>query len=114
MVKVLKTGGEIDAALTSNLRSIDDEWVLAQFASSPFYIMTRKGNRRLMAEVNEALEQLSNDEPGLLTMLMNKYYTPDCGEEIAFTVEERAYIEAMRGVKLTALINPDRAPFSSF
>lgn len=114
MVKALKTGGEIDAALTSNLRSIDDEWVLAQFASSPFYIMTRKGNRRLMAEVNEALEQLSNDEPGLLTMLMNKYYTPDCGEEIAFTVEERAYIEAMRGVKLTALINPDRAPFSSF
>ena len=114
MLDALKNEGRVDAVLTSTLRSIDGEWIMARFASSPFYIMTRKGDRQLMAEVNSALEQLNGDEPGFRTALMDKYYTPDNSEEIAFTAEERAYIEAMRGTSITALINPDRAPFSSF
>ena len=45
---------------------------------------------------------------------MIEYYTPDSGGEIAFTVEERAYIQASKDAPITAVINPDRAPYSSF
>ena len=113
-VKALRSGGQVDAILSSNLRSINGEWILARFAVSPFYIMVRKGDKELLAEANSALRQLYSDYPGLRTMLMDKYYTPDNGDAIPFTIEERAFIRDMRDVEFTALINPDRAPYSSF
>ncbi len=112
MVAALKAGGLIDAILTSNLRSIDGEWVLDQFASSPFYIMLQKGNDKLLDEINEALGQMYDDEPGIRTQLMEKYYTPDNGDEIPFTKAEREFIERMKDSSFTAILNPDRAPFS--
>lgn len=42
MINALKTGNQIDAVLTSNLRSIKDEWVLAQFDSAPFFYYGEK------------------------------------------------------------------------
>ena len=114
MVKALKSGGRVDAILSSNLRSINGEWILARFAVSPFYIMVRKGDKELLAEVNRALRQLYSDYPGLRTMLMDKYYTPNNGDAIPFTIEERAFIRDMQETEFTALINPDRAPYSSF
>ena len=102
----------IDAILTSNLRKTENEWVLAQFASSPFFVMVKKGNTALLDRVDRAIAQLDACEPGFRTKLMNKYYATDNGGEIAFTAEERAYIEKMQGHTFTALINPDRAPYS--
>lgn len=112
MVAALKSDDGIDAIVTSNLRSIDGEWVLAQFDPSPFYIMVRKGNTALLQEINDALEQLFVDEPDLCTQLMDRYYTPDNGGEIPFTLEERAFLADMRNTTFTAAVNPDRAPFS--
>ncbi len=114
MLDALRAGELVDAALTSNLRSISDEWILAQFDVSPFYIMVRKGNTALLDELNAALGQLIVDEPSLFSNLMQKYYTPDNGDDIAFTPEERAFIARMRGQSFTAVMNPDRAPFSYF
>lgn len=51
-------------------------------------------------------------EPGLRTKLFNQYYHPDHGDEIPYTLEEREFIEAMKDTTFTAIINPDRAPFS--
>lgn len=112
MVSMLKTGDEVDAILTSNLRRVKDEWILAQFSSSPFYIMVQKGNTELLNEINHVLSTMYENEPGLRTKLMNKYYTPANGDEIAFTLEERAFIEANKNKTFTALLNPDRIPFS--
>ena len=112
MVNELKTGSDIDAIITSNLRSIDEEWILAQFSSSPFYVMVKKGDSELLSELNHALMQLFADEPGLRSKLMNDYYSPNGGDEIAYTIEERSFIEDMRDTPLRAILNPDRAPYS--
>ena len=114
MVAALKEGGKIDAVLTSNLRSIDGEWIIAQFDTSPFYIMVKKGNSELLAQVNNAIAQLELNAPEFRTQLMSEYYTPDNGGEIAFTLEEREFIEAHKNESFTAIVNPDREPYSSF
>ena len=115
LVKALKTGEDIDAALTSNLRSIKDEWVLVEFDTSPFYAMVNKNNPALLREVDAAIDQLLSDDPMVLSSLMAQYYTPTSGNEISFTLEERAFIKdaSQNGVVFSALINPDRAPYSA-
>ena len=112
LMEALKESEQIDAVITSNLRAIRDEWILTQFDASPFYVMVRKGNTALLAQVNQALDGLFATETELRSMLMNKYYSPDSGDEIPFTAEERAYIQSLEGTTLTAIINPDRAPYS--
>lgn len=112
MVTQLKAGGIIDAIVTSNLRAIHDEWILAQFDTSAFYVMVRKGDTELLAQIDHALTSLYAAEPSLRIQLMNRYYSPDSGEEVPYNAEERIYIESMRGKTLTAILNPDRAPYS--
>lgn len=114
MINELKNGSGIDAALTSDLRAIHDEWVIAKFAPSDFYIMVKKGNNELLDEINAALEQLYTDDPNIRTKLWNLYYLPDSGDEIAFTSEERKFIEDMSDTVFTAVINPDRTPYSYY
>lgn len=98
--------------MTSNLRHIEDEWILAQFASSSFYIMVQKGNTDLLEEINNAINEMDNNEPGLRSKLMDAYYTPISGDEISFTIAERNYIEEVKDAPLTAIVNPDRSPLS--
>ena len=112
MLKALETGEEIDAILTSNLRTINGEWILAQFDTSPFYVMVQKGNTKLLNQINYAIDQMDSNEPGIRTKLMHQYYKFSNGDEIAFTQEERDYIDSMRGETLTAVVNPDNFPFS--
>jgi signal transduction histidine kinase/CheY-like chemotaxis protein len=114
LLKALTKGSDIDAILTSNLRKLRDEWIVAQFDSSPFYIMVKKGNTELLNTINEALSQLFTNQPGLRTQLWDTYYTPDNGEQIAFSAEELEYIRSMQGVTINAVINPDRDPYSYF
>ena len=93
MLAALADGQEIDAALTSNLRRTEGEWILAEFAPSPFYVMVRKGNTALLEEINAALTGLYAAMPKVDALLMEKYYLAD-GRNIAFTAEEQALIDA--------------------
>lgn len=112
MIADLQSGGIIDAILTSNLRQTHNEWVLAQFAASPFYIMVKKGNSELLDKINYALEQMDNYEPYFRIKLLNTYYSEDSGDDISYSAEERAFIAANADTVFTAIINPDRAPYS--
>lgn len=114
LIDSLQKGTDIDAIVTSNLRSINNETILAKFAPSPFYIMVKKGNTTLLSKINETLEILYNDHPSLENELMAKYYTPKSSNQIAFTVEERQFIEEMKNTSIKAIINPDRAPLSYY
>ena len=49
----LAEGSEIDAIVTSNLRILHNEWILAQFDQSPFYIIVNKNNTELLNEINQ-------------------------------------------------------------
>ncbi|MEA5050015.1 MAG: response regulator [Oscillospiraceae bacterium] len=106
--------GVLDAAVTSNLRRTDGEWILAEFDAKPFYIIVKKGNAELLAQVNAALSQLNAASPGLTNELFAKYYASDTGGKVAYTAEERSFIErcGQDGTVFRAIIDPGRAPYS--
>jgi signal transduction histidine kinase/CheY-like chemotaxis protein len=106
--------GEIDAMFSSDLRGIKNEWIIAKFDPQPYYAVVRKGNEKLLGELNHGMELLSTDQPGLKEELYKKYYSPQNGEKIYFTTEERKYIETLikNGKKLICVISPDSKPYS--
>lgn len=108
--------GEVNALLTSNLRVISDEWILDQFDSSDFYVMVRKGNTELLDQINDAVSKLDTYYPDWRSELWKKYYLADSGDAIPFTADEREYIKDLsaKGEKLTAIVEPDRTPYSYF
>lgn len=112
MLRALQTDESIDAVLTSNLRRLSGESVLAQFDSSPFYVMVRKGNTELLEKLDHAIAQLDRYEPGFRTKLMNEYYPTQDASALFFTADERSFMERMRGRSFTAVLNPDRSPYS--
>ncbi|MDO5112281.1 MAG: transporter substrate-binding domain-containing protein [Clostridia bacterium] len=114
MSAALQQGEEIDAILTSNLRALQNEQIIAEFDTSPFYIMVRKGDAARLAQLNAALKRLFASEPGLRTQLQDQYYTPSGSDELAYTQEERDFVAAMRGHTFTAVMNPDYKPLSYF
>ena len=106
--------GLVEAIVSSSLRRISNEWILARFDPMPYYICVKKGRRQLMAKIDAALEQLQTDDPGLSRSLYDKYYSPASISEIYYSREERAFIERYKkeGKVLTVLANPDRSPYS--
>lgn len=112
--QAFRKGEEIQGMLASNLRSLKDEWVVDEFDPEPFYAIVKKGNAELLKQVDYAIEQLNISNPNLQNVLMDRYYLPDGAGGIAFTTEERSYIERLKQSKkpLKVLINSDRKPVS--
>jgi len=112
----LQKGKKIDAIFTSNLRQVNNEWILDQFDTSDFYVMVRKNDVKLLAEINAAISAMDANLPGWRDDLWNRYYVSDSGDEIAFTPAERAFIKKMNseGKVFNAIVEPDRAPYSYF
>lgn len=116
MAQALQKSEEIDAVLTSNLRKTDREWIVATFAESPFYIMVRKGDQELLDLINGAVDRLSKDQKELADMLYERHYAADSGDKIAYTAQERRYIEKWResGKTVRVTVNSGREPVSYF
>ncbi len=112
----LQAGDDIDAAMTSNLRRRKNEWTLEELNSSPFYAVVKKGNTALLSQIDAAVARMDTDSAGWRTRLFNKYYSMDSGEVVAFTAEERLWLDrlAASGRTLTVTMNPDCAPYSYF
>lgn len=115
MVAALQNG-EVDAIVSSNLRATKHEWIIATFNPSDFYVMVRKGNQDLLAQVNYAISQVKIYEPTLKDALFDQYYFLDGQEQISFTAAERAYINERKanGTSVKAVVKPGRQPLSSF
>lgn len=114
MTAALQDGTDIDAIVTSNLRFIKNEWILNQFAPSPFYVIVRKGDSRLLGEIDQALQQLDIYNQGWQSALFNKYYSPDGATTIGFTATERRYLKELQDkqIRFKVAMNPDNAPYS--
>lgn len=105
----LKTGA-VDAVLTSSLRKLKDESIIAQFAPSPFYTIVKEGNSELLQEVDMALEAIEMNNPAFRYNLYQKYYREDTGDTFVLSREEKEYLETRP--KIRAVIRPDAAPIS--
>ena len=103
--------GEIDAVAMGSLALKTDYKIICRFGSDPFYIMTGRQNKELLAEVNEALGQIAEAGASFQTDLYQKYYGEKEAEgEVVFTREEAEYIQGS-GVITVAFI-ASRAPLS--
>ncbi|MEF9894092.1 MAG: EAL domain-containing protein [Anaerorhabdus sp.] len=101
---------EVDAVLTSSLRKLKNESIIAQFAPSPFYAIVKEGNTELLAEVNMALEAIEMNNPALKYNLYQEFYRNDSDNTFELTREEKEYLET--NPKIRAVIRPDVAPIS--
>ena len=106
--------GTVMAAVGSSLRRTSGERVLETFSEKPVYAITRKDDSETMALVNDALSKMDRNEPGWRMELSQKYYTRTGEEALSFTREESEYLQTLQadGTQLTALVKPDRWPYS--
>ncbi len=106
----------VDAIVSGSLRRLNNEWIYEQLDFKPFYIVVKKGNSKLLQEVNNAIKQLEIQHPGFVDELMDRYYsnkTPgDTG--ICFSDTEQAFIQSVEQNErfFSVLVHPDRMPFS--
>jgi signal transduction histidine kinase/CheY-like chemotaxis protein len=106
--------GTVDAIVSSNFRTLKNEWILAEFDAIPLYFVVKKGNTKLIHEVDYALEQISITQPDLNQTLYKKYFAPQTNREIAFTQQELEFITecTKNHIVFTAIVSPDNRPFS--
>lgn len=100
IVEALK-GGAVDLVLIGELGLHDDLKVVAQFGSSPFYIITNKDKPELLGTLNHALEEINSFSPYFEEGLYNKYYGAGTGcPAPLLTREEYAFVQECSPVKI--------------
>ncbi|MEG1633404.1 MAG: response regulator [Oscillospiraceae bacterium] len=104
--------GSVDAILTSNLRKIDSERVIAEFAPSPYYAVVREGDDDLLYELNVAMEKINLVTPAYQPLLQQKYYGSDKAGSLVFSAQELDCIR--ENPELTILIPPSMRPMAYF
>lgn len=105
---------DVDAALTSSLRSIHDERVVEKFATRDFYAVVKKGNTKLLDEINYAIDQMNFAEGDWKDELNYQYYGQTEAKTLVFSEREKEIIRQYSSgeKKLTVTCNIDRDPYS--
>lgn len=112
-IKAALQKGEIDAALTSSLRSIDNEHIIEKFATDDFYVMVKKGNTHLLDEINYAIDQMNLAEGDWKDSLNYQYYGQTESRNLSFSEHEKEIIQQYAsGKKLRVACSIDRSPYS--
>ena len=106
--------GEVDCIVYTDFRSESDEWIVERLTASDLYLIVRKEDTQLMAQLNAALERLDTRETGWRSVLKNTYYPYGGTSTIYFTVDEQNALAryAQGGAVLRVTAIPDNAPYS--
>ncbi|MDE6663840.1 MAG: response regulator [Lachnospiraceae bacterium] len=106
--------GSIDAILSSNLRKTYNERTLDTLMTENFYVIVRKEDKKLLNEINYAIEQMDINAGDWDNSLFYKYYGPVFSSELIFNERENAYIQDVLAgkKKITVTSIGDRAPYS--
>lgn len=106
--------GEVDAIVKSSLRRGIHEKQVELFAENPYYIIVKKGNTRLLSEINYALDQLNHVEVDWKARLYRRYYGSKASSLLQFSDEEKMLLHSyvVSGVFLQVLCDPARYPYS--
>lgn len=106
--------GEVDAIVKSSLRRGIHEKQVELFAENPHYIIVKKGNTRLLSEINYALDQLTQVEGDWKARLYRRYYGSKASSLLQFSDKEKMLLQsyAANGVFLQVLCDPARYPYS--
>jgi signal transduction histidine kinase/CheY-like chemotaxis protein/ABC-type amino acid transport substrate-binding protein/CRISPR/Cas system-associated protein endoribonuclease Cas2 len=108
--------GEIDAAVTSNLRKLNGERVIEKIQTSRFYAAVRKGDTELLEEIDQGITQMDLYEGDWRNSLYYTYYgyQGDAETEITYSEREQAFFaEYSEGENVLQIcFNPVLAPYS--
>ena len=106
--------GSVDALVSSSMRATSGERVIETFEGKKVYSIVKKGNTKLLDEINYAIEQVNDAEGDWATGLFNRYYTTDEIRKLDFTDKEKEIISqySSKDKPLRALCDPERRPYS--
>lgn len=102
--------GEVDAVAMGSLALKTDYKIVCRFGSDPFYFMSGKQNQPLLAQLNDALGQITAYSANFGAELYKKYYGNVISKELLFTREEAEYIANAEPITFSCI--PNRRPFS--
>lgn len=106
--------GEVDAIVKSSLSRGIHEKQVELFAENPYYIIVKKGNARLLSEINYALDQLNHVEGDWKAQLYPRYYGSKASGLLPFSDEEKMLLQSYvaNDVFLQVLCDPACYPYS--
>lgn len=86
---------EIDMGVTGSIYNRTDMKAVGRFGTNPYYIVMQKNNADLMEELNEAMQHIKVENPGIEASLAQKYYgDTQISSNPLFTKEEQEYIRS--------------------
>lgn len=106
--------GEVDAIVKSSLSRGIHEKQVELFAENPYYIIVKKGNARLLSEINYALDQPNHVEGDWKAQLYRRYYGSKASGLLPFSDEEKMLLQSyvVNDVFLQVLCDPACYPYS--
>lgn len=106
--------GEVDAIVKSSLSRGIHEKQVELFAENPYYIIVKKGNARLLSEINYALDQLNHVEGDWKAQLYRRYYGSKASGLLPFSDEEKMLLQSYvaNDVFLQVFCDPACYPYS--
>lgn len=84
---------EVDAALMSRQYNVSQYRILNQFVNEPFYFVAKKGNNKLIREMDSAISQIKLVNPDFDSSLYYKWLYAKNHNVPSYTQEEQDYIK---------------------
>lgn len=103
--------GEVDALVSSSMRTTDNERIIEKFEPQDFYAIVKKGNTELLDKINYAIDQINNAEGDWQRELFNRYYASYDVKVLNFTPSEEELINSYKK-PLKVLCDPTGRPYS--
>lgn len=101
---------QIDMICSSSIPNDADAKIVAKMDKKPLYYVVSKSRPRLYRELNEALRNITDDNPEFYAQMSQKYKMSGANASATFTREETEYIAS--GQKLYVIVNPNWAPLT--
>lgn len=100
--------GEVDSVFSSNISNVINNKIIARFPETPIYFAVRKGAEDILQELNQAVDDISINNPFFMTQLGFRYMMNGQTNNPAFTRDELDFIEENNVVN--CIYDPDWAP----
>ena len=104
--------GEVEALLTNTLSTEKGRRVLAMTPAEKFYMITSRQHPELIPEINNAILQIKYLQPDFDQTLANTYFFKNANVSLAFSAEEKAFLDKRRdeGTPVLVTFDPAWAP----
>ena len=105
--------GRVDLMAGGSLAMNTDLKVVGKEGADPFYWMTYKDNEEMLGALNDAMEQITNNNPYFSYSLMQKYYGSSVVmSQPQFTRKQKDYISTHKNIRVGCY--EDSYPISRF